>query len=122
LIVDLRVTVVLLAIPLIITNIPQAARKVRLRVRLPREKRKKKSGSHDAGPLRYCTEIKDRLCTRQATAGRTLPSNRKRPCPICVVADLQHVQQFKLPPLIAPCLDTIRNQDLMVPFEGLRIG
>jgi hypothetical protein len=35
-----------------------SARKVRLSVRLPREKHKKKSGPL-TGPLRYCTQVRD---------------------------------------------------------------
>jgi hypothetical protein len=35
-----------------------------------------------------------------------------------VVADLQQSEQIDQPPLVGPCLHTIRNQDLMVPFEG----
>jgi hypothetical protein len=32
------------------------------------------------------------------------------------------LNEFSPLPLIGPCLHTIRNQDLMVPFEGLRMG
>jgi hypothetical protein len=38
------------------------------------------------------------------------------------VTSLQHSEQFNRPPLVGPCLHTIRNQDLIVPFEGLRMG
>jgi len=32
------------------------------------------------------------------------------------------LNEFSPLSLIGPCLHTIRNQDLMVPFEGLRMG
>jgi hypothetical protein len=36
------------------------------------------------------------------------------------VTSLQHSEQFNRPPLVGPCLHTIRNQDLIVPFaDGL---
>ena len=38
------------------------------------------------------------------------------------VADMQQSQRFSVCPLIGPCLHTIRNQDLMVPFEGFEDG
>jgi len=38
------------------------------------------------------------------------------------VADLQQVEQFGRRPEIGPCVHTIRNQDLMVPFEGFEDG
>ena len=38
------------------------------------------------------------------------------------VTSLQHSDQFNRPPPVGPCLHTIRNQDLIVPFEGLRMG
>src|SRR5690242_13011903 len=39
-----------------------------------------------------------------------------------MMSHLQHSEQFNRPPLVGPCLHTIRNQDLIVPFEGLRMG
>ena len=39
-----------------------------------------------------------------------------------VVADPQHSRQFSRLPLIGPWLCTIRNHDLMVPFEGFEDG
>jgi hypothetical protein len=38
------------------------------------------------------------------------------------VTDLQHSKSFDQWTLIGPCLHTIRNQDLMVPFEGFEVG
>ena len=38
------------------------------------------------------------------------------------VTSLQHSEQFNRPLLVGPSLHTIRNQDLIVPFEGLRMG
>jgi hypothetical protein len=36
--------------------------------------------------------------------------------------DVTRLQHSNRPPLVGPCLHTIRNQDLIVPFEGLRMG
>jgi len=41
---------------------------------------------------------------------------------IWAVANVQHSQRFNRLPLIGPCVHTIRNQDLMVPFEGFEDG
>jgi len=38
------------------------------------------------------------------------------------VAGRQHLEQFDQPPLIGPCMHTIRNEDLIVPFEGFEDG
>jgi hypothetical protein len=53
------------------------ARKVRLTPPAARKAEKEKRPP-DAGPLRYCTEIKDGLCAQQATAGVDLEWSQMR--------------------------------------------
>jgi len=48
--------------------------------------------------------------------------DHKRKSSALAVARLQHSKQFNQSPLIDPCLRTIGNQDLMVPFEGFEDG
>jgi len=59
---------------------------------------------------------------RPAISRKLLTKDEARRIAANDVTSLQHSEQFNRPPLVGPCLHTIRNQDLIVPFEGLRMG